>query len=474
MLDSHVRLTPDLVKQYLSEITFQLRPQQYQEEYPNWPGSVGVEIEMLPLMGKKFDIAPLLQGDERSLLSWLEPLAKELHWQKKVESFVDSQGVQQNVVTLLTLEKGDNLSFEPGGQLEISTLPYPCLAEAVTRVRSLRKQLKAVLGFHGAELFGIGFNPVLQTEQVGLQMKKKRYFAMDEYFKQIGPWGSQMMRQTCTVQVCLDFGPDEKTMAKRYWLSQMLAPFAAAIFANSPFKDRQLAGMLGWRTKIWRHIDPTRTGLIFPEKSFELALDKKSCLETYEKFLLESNVVFIKDLEYQVPQQLTFKNWMQHGFHGVFPKVSDLETSLSLLFPEVRPRGFFELRSVDNQHERWQFVPAAFWTTLMYQEKAFEKAWELLSPLREELPSFLDHAVDGLKNAQIRSCSQQLMRIANDHLEGLPACFRGENLPRDLSDFAERFTYKGKTPADELVEIYNDNNRQLDEKFWHNTNDRWM
>ncbi len=463
-------LTRDAVRQFLSQNTFRLTPRSETESSSSNVGLVGVEIEMLPLRGKDYSGIPQLQGQQESILSWILPLGDELKWKQKTEPKENSPG--QVVVTLLELPEGDNVSFEPGGQVEISSKPYASQVEMVSRVRQLRTQITTALGFHGVNLVGIGYNPIATTDQVGLQMAKKRYRAMDAYFETIGPYGRQMMRQTCTVQVCLDFGSDQETMAKRFWVGQMIAPIAAAIFANSPIVNRKPAGIVGHRSKIWRNIDSSRTGLLFPKSKLMDSLTAQACVETYERFLLESKVIFIQALDYEVPKNLTFGTWLAEGYKGIFPNEADLELALSLLFSEVRPRGFFEFRSVDNQHPVWQFVPTVFWSTLMYSEGALNQAWELLAPLQSRLPELLKRSEQGLKDPELSSLSQRLVAIVEQHLETLPTAFRDKTIEHDFRRFCDRYTLKGRTPGDELIELLGQSQGDLGSGFWSRLNEK--
>ena len=91
-------------------------------------------------------------------------------------------------------------------------------------------------------------------------MNKPRYKAMDAYFSSLSAYGRRMMRQTFTVQVNMDFGDDESTLVKRFLASQYLAPFMTAVFANNPIVDEKLTEFKSFRSQVWQHIDPTRTG----------------------------------------------------------------------------------------------------------------------------------------------------------------------------------------------------------------------
>ena len=61
----------------------------------------------------------------------------------------------------------------------------------------------------------LGINPWQGVEEIGLQMNKPRYKAMDSYFSSLSAYGRRMMRQTFTVQVNMDFGDDESTLVNR-------------------------------------------------------------------------------------------------------------------------------------------------------------------------------------------------------------------------------------------------------------------
>ena len=70
------------------------------------------------------------------------------------------------------------------------------------------------------------------------RMPKQRYGVMTRYMPQVGSRGLDMMYRTCTIQVNLDFA-DEADMVKKFRVSLALQPVATAIFACSPFTERQ-------------------------------------------------------------------------------------------------------------------------------------------------------------------------------------------------------------------------------------------
>ena len=82
-------------------------------------------------------------------------------------------------------------------------------------------------------------------------MPKSRYAIMARYMPKVGTRGLDMMFRTATVQVNLDFA-SERDMVAKMRVGLALQPAIAALFANSPFTDGKLNGLLSARSEIWR------------------------------------------------------------------------------------------------------------------------------------------------------------------------------------------------------------------------------
>ena len=128
VLDKAKPVTRDDCYRYVDEFVFMLRPEDYRLKHPQWPGLVGLEIEMLAVQNSKDQkdslppVSQLFMGaDPTSRL--LEEAGQKKNW--KLNYTEDDHGEKR----LLTaqLPDGDLISFEPGGQVEVSTKPYPCL-----------------------------------------------------------------------------------------------------------------------------------------------------------------------------------------------------------------------------------------------------------------------------------------------------------------------------------------------------------
>ena len=456
-------------RSYLSDKIFKLRPEDYQKEHPIWPGMVGIEIEMMPLdeslLSSTGAMIPLL-GDG-SLQSNLKNMLPENRlWQP--------QGTE-SVYSSIKLEDEDQLTFEPGGQLEYSSKPYPCLDDACKRTAYLQKTLNSHFSKQGVRFLQMGSHPWQSAEDIGLQMTKPRYQAMNKYFTRIGPFGKRMMRETCTIQVNLDFGGSEEKMAKRFLVANLMAPVLTAMFAHSPVSEGRPNGFKSVRAHIWQNLDRGRTG--FPKLSNILeAMDQKSCVDSYLDMVLDANVVFVEGQDFAVPESDTsFRSWVKDGIDGVYPSEDDFVTHLSLHFPEVRARGFMEIRSIDSQAPAWQLAPACLLTGVLYNDDSLEQAFDLLVGQIGNIEELWAASTKGLENLVLHDFAAKIMYLALQGFSKLPSCYEGKGRRRVLERFNEHFTSKGRCPADDILDALEASGEdQLSAEVLFKVQDKWL
>ncbi len=437
------KLNKEECRAYLDKHIFVFRDSDYKLKHPKWPGAVGIESELMYL-NAKYERAPLFaSGGTVDLL--LPGNGRDDGWQG-----VGADGkpaTRNSEVLKIALDK-DYITFEPGGQVECSTQPYPCLDQALARLKEVQNTTHERMQLGGWSPLYMGIDPWHTVEEIGLQVTKPRYQKMDKYFQSVSPAGRRMMRQTCTQQTNLDFGPNEDTLVKRYMGSQMLAPLATALFAYSGIVDGKVRDEDSYRSRIWREIDSSRTGLV-GLKSVVQKLSKQSCVDTYLDFSLRAPLVFIeRSGQYIETSGVDFETWMTTSTES--PTIEDYKLHLSLLFPEVRPKGFLEMRAVDGPGRAWESVPSAFFTGLIYDDDALELVIEMMMPEIENLPILLSNAMFGLREQKVAELSKKVMRIALDSLARLPSCYRDKEVVGAAHAFYEFFTERNLTPAAEL------------------------
>jgi glutamate--cysteine ligase len=279
------------------------------------------------------------------------------------------------------LPSGAPLTTEPGGQLELSSLPADSLAELVRATRADLAALRAPLAAHGLELAGIGLDPLRPPRRV---LDLPRYAAMEAFFDYGGPWGRQMMCGTASVQVCLDAGDESDGPSGYRWrwrLLHALGPVLVAAFANSPLREGKPTGWASSRQQVWARMDPGRT------RPPRLDGDPRAAWAAYA---LDAELMCVRDVhsaDWSVPRGLTLRDWVRPTGNGRAewrlrrPTVDDLNYHLSTLFPPVRPRGHFELRMIDAQPGDGWIVPLAVCWALLSDAAAAEAALAAVAPL---------------------------------------------------------------------------------------------
>jgi glutamate--cysteine ligase len=350
---------------------------------PN-PRAIGLELELIPFH-RSTHIRALATDDARtSTAEVLSRLGRRESW--------NEQSIGGDPPSWTTHD-GARISFEPGGQIEISTTPKPTASEVINAAQSHVVVLRDAMSDAGIELLARGVDPYNDINAVPLQLHRDRYSGMTRYFDSIGPAGVRMMRQTAALQINLERGEDPKS---RWRLLNALAPIVVALFANS----REYAGgsseWVSYRAQLWRTLDPSRTGIIY---------DEDDHVERYLDFALDAIAMRASDdgLGYR-----SFRKWIQD------PAVNgeDWLFHLSTLFPEVRPKEFFELRSADTIEPDALAAPVVFVTGLVYDDQSAHRAGELLGRPSAEL---LERAGRiGLGDPEIHRLTSELAAHALD------------------------------------------------------------
>jgi glutamate--cysteine ligase len=203
------------------------------------------------------------------------------------------------------LPSGAPLTTEPGGQLEVSSLPADSLAELVQATSSDIAALRGAVAEAGLELAGIGLDPLRPPRRV---LDLPRYAAMEAFFDRGGPWGRQMMCGTASVQVYLDAGDDSDGPSGYRWrwrLLHAIGPVLVAAFANSPLRGGRPTGWASSRQEVWAHMDPRRT------RPPRLDADPRTAWAGYA---LDADIMCVRNPDsgdWSAPPGLTLRDWVR-------------------------------------------------------------------------------------------------------------------------------------------------------------------
>lgn len=317
-------------------------------------------------------------------------------------------------LTRRALPGGSKVTFEPGGQLELSSVALPG-AEAVCE--ALAADLAEVRRrVPGIELVGAGVDPVRPSR---MQLDELRYRCMGRYFGDL-----TMMCSTASVQVCLDIGTREQA-ARRWRLAHLLGPVLIAAFANSPVHCGRRTGWKSTRQAVWARLDPTRT-------TAPVGDDPE---EAWAEYALDAKVMLIRGESWIVDPGLTFREWMRTGE----PTFDDFVYHLSTLFPPVRPQGWLELRMIDALPEPYWRVPVAVAAALL--DRVPDAADAAAAPVGDH---WARAARDGLRDPALAKAALACFEAACSVLTG--------ELKILTEQYAERYVARGLCPADDIEE----------------------
>ncbi len=350
------------------------------------------------------------------------------------------------------MPSGGLLTTEPGGQLELSSLPADSVAECVRATAADLAALRAAVADAGLELAGFGLDPFRPPRRV---LDLPRYAAMEAFFDRGGPWGRQMMCGTASVQVSLDAGDDSDGHTGYRWRWQLLhaiGPVLVAAFANSPLREGLPTGWKSSRQQVWTRMDPGRT------KPPPLAGDA-DLPAAWAAYALDAQVMCVREDgsgDWSAPPGLRLRDWLRGSDGSALraPTTEDLTYHLSTLFPPVRPRGHFELRMIDAQPGDGWVVPVAVVSALLSDAQAADAAMAAAERLwhpdgANGQNPWLLAASAGPAHPRIARASRECFAVARDALvrHRTPA-----DILAAVDDFIDRYVSKDRCPADDLLE----------------------
>jgi glutamate--cysteine ligase len=427
------------------------------------PGGIGLEPEYFVVrvdqLGGEHGRPRLYRDDttgEPGILDWLEEAATD----GSRRFFEPSHPFTGGAVPRFDLACGGQLTFEPGGQVEHSTRVHAHAAHAMEDLDRVRGLLASIFERQGCAVTALGVDPWHDVDTVPQQLPGGRYRAQAEFYEKKSRFGRIMMRNSTSLQINLDFGDSTQVATERWNVTNLVSPLITCTFSTSPGCIRGESGRFASRrAHVWHKLDPTRTGF---SRGFLAGNDNEPAL-CYADQVLDSDVMLFRRAG--VPQGMatggpgfTFRNWIESGHpeFGVATK-DDLDYHLTTVFPEVRARGFMELRAADGLPADLAGPFVVFLTGLVYDPTARREALELLAPHRPELDLLWERAAkEGLGDQELCALCRWTWTLALEGARRLPVdFFRAEDLAA-AENFLDRFVLDCRSTSDELGELLSD------------------
>lgn len=325
---------------------------------------------------------------------------------------------------LPVLPGGSRVTFEPGGQLELSA-PPDVLPVAIAKLTADVDAVRLALARAGLRLGGRG----LDTTRPPLwQLREPRYEAMAAFLGR--PYGLTMMCSTASIQVNLDFGADPRVRWER---AHILGPVLVAAFANSP-----AGGWASGRQAVWGRLDPSRTAPV---------ARGDDPVRDWARYLLDARLMLVRPGFLPVLDGSAFRDFARVA--GRPPGEDDLAYHATTLFPPVRPRGWLEVRYLDAQGAGDWVVCVAVVHALVTDDRAAGIAVEAARPVAHR---WEDAARLGLADPGLRRSASACFRAA---AEALPRLGAEPRLVARVRAFASRHIESGRSPAaDQMEEMF--------------------
>jgi glutamate--cysteine ligase len=368
--------------------------------------------------------------------SQVECVGLELEWPVHRLGDVSAGPAASDAVMMAdwTLPAGGRISFEPGGQVELSTPPAPSAAAALRAAETDSRILHARMAAAGFACETLAVDDRRSPRRI---LQQPRYQAMERFFAEQGPAGAWMMCNTASTQVNISHVQSDPH--QRWYVMHQIAPVLIAAFANSAGLD---AGGQRWaslRQAIWWSIDAPRTRPVRTDLAPELA---------WQAYALAADVMIINTGDgggmggTAVPPGLPFGRWMADGHPAGWPTIEDYRYHLSTLFPPVRPRGWLELRVLDALPGWIRDVAVLTAATACTADAGRE--------LRQRLPDTSDlwitAARDGLCHPVLGSAAQILLAVVRDHLGSVTTETRHASL---IEEYAARHIHRSDAQRSE-------------------------
>lgn len=411
------------------------------------------------------ELSELFTGNAKPPEEWMIGLELELFtFRKKDGSAADHETLAQLLSSLGRKEAmeedrepsgalvglrggGKIISIEPGGQLEFATKPHRSLKAMRDELEDYVRTLGEVAEEQGLGFWAMGQHPYATRDTID-RMPKPRYDCMRSYFGNRGARALDMMHLTCSVQCTVDFF-DETNLTDKVRTAARASPFISALVAASPFTAGKPNGFKSIRYQIWLETDDERCGL-WPEMLDDEGLSVRRYIE---RALKTPALLFVRDGEHLCAEPRPYEQIAAEGFRGTTVTVADFLDHLTTFFPEIRPKGYVELRGADCLPPDGAVAIAGVWRGLLDDEatrKAVDQRLAAMSyaELRMLQPEVARLGLDaGSPAGPVREVAKWLVDTAHQRLtSSAPDC------AECLEPLVERAA-AGRSPADDMLAL---------------------
>jgi len=333
-------------------------------------------------------------------------------------------------------------SLEPGGQLEWASPAFLDMHHIDQCFKNHLQRCKKILNDRSILELDLSLEPVFAAEDIEL-IRHKRYKLMHENFKRTGSLGPWMMRNTTSVQINLDV-VSKKDAEEMAFLADVFQPFAALLFANSPFRLGKPTGTENVRYNIWEDTDPARCGSLLSHG----LNSPENLLEWHAAWVQQVPAIFTKS-EKGIVQYFT---GTLGDYLGSIENVDDESILFALhqIFTHTRFKKVLEIRGADRPPAGYELAPLAFWLGLLTgietKTKVLDLALSLSPEERKQLiknSATLDLGLEGPRGQNMKHWMKIVLDLVLEGLDERSRMFKIENERIFFDNYLEDFFSNG-------------------------------
>lgn len=314
---------------------------------------IGVEFEHFLI--SKADIKSFGYYDQRGQKSIMKQLVN-IGWQVQ---YAEGDDIFNAV------KAGNMISFEPGGQVEISIKPFESVKDIKKEYLAVKSEIEGLLDENQA-LISLGYHPFSKIDDLPL-LPKKRYEFMFEALHKRGRRARNMMKGTASTQVSIDF-ESEIDFIKKFRVANFLSPFISRLFDAAPVFEGKVYNEENLRVQIWDETDISRCKIPIG------AMDGKFDYDAYCDYILNSEpILMIEDggsymTGHQTVLELDQKKPLSEA---------QLIHATTMVFPDIRVKQFLEIRIADAIPLPYSLALPALVKGIFYCDKVLNKYYDM-------------------------------------------------------------------------------------------------
>ncbi|KAB3540984.1 glutamate--cysteine ligase [Alkaliphilus pronyensis] len=284
------------------------------------------------------------------------------------------------------------ITLEPGGQLELSVKSCMDIKEIEEYYMKFLGDIIPILEEQKQLLMAIGYHPKTRIKDIPFN-PKKRYQYMSNYFEGRGKYPHNMMKGTASLQVVIDYR-NEEDFIRKYKVANLLSPLLSLASDNAPVFEGEIFNKNSIRSIIWDNTDSKRGGLLAG------AMDKDFGYKKYAEYILNTPPIFIiKDNQLILTNDLKTEDLMD--MYDL--TTAEIEHIMSMVFPDVRPRKYIELRMGDSLPYPLNLGYVALIKGLFYNEDSLNYLYSLAEETDDQqLGAYRRNVIDKGFNGMFR------------------------------------------------------------------------